>query len=979
VNAARPGLQVRLLGQPQLHDGSGPVDFRAPTRAISLLMYLLLHQDQALARDAVASMFWPDLPESEGRARLRYDIRDLRAALPATDGAPWIEADNRTIRWNPEAAVWLDIAEFERLAADPLTAARAVELYGGDLAARFDDEWLESPRERLRQLQSSLLWGLVESSRARNEPRRAVRYAQQLAQHDPWREDAVRALIELRHLLGDRAGALQTYRDFVQRLKAELDVEPMRETTIAYEHVLNAVEPPAAALIVSPKHNLPESMTSFVGRESDVETLRTALGQRRLLTLVGAGGVGKSRLAIEVARSIAERFADGVWLVELAPVVDAGLIASTIGTVLGFQSSTDASLPGALRQKQLLLLLDNCEHLIEAAAATVDRLVKACPKLRVLVTSREPLRVEGERTERVVNLDEVPAAKLFLDRAADVAPAFRLRTLDDADRQALAVISRRLDGIPLAIEFAAAWVSSLSLGVLAQRLDDRFALLTSGKRTALPRHQTLRATFDWSYALLPALEQSVLQRLSVFVGGWTLEAAGAVCGDESLSETEVVAALGSLVDKSLIVMEDGPLGQPRYRLLETTRAYALERLTQAGEHARMSRCHAEFFAGFAERYDGTWQAHLSPNYAALNAALRLDLDNWRAALKWAIDEGNDPGLGAFLVCALRWFFSTLALYSEGDRWCERALTALGTDPETRHEALIQLSIATMRGTFPFYQRFHYRAGTAERSLSAARRAAELFRTTGDNTRLSMALSMVAMYCRLTNQLAGADAAANEAASLARSSEQRVLLPIALYTKSFLIDPKSIDQREALLTEARDAASTLTAPYARGSILMALSELTFEAGDPASALIRARECQRAFEGYVSWANLAQLEISISAYSLATGQIAEADAAARRALAIGRQIGEPMVAATACQLFAGVAASHGDFPRAGRLLGASDARLATGQPRLFTEQWVYDWTLAQLKTSLLESELDPLISEGRAWNVEEAIAYILRGRE
>jgi len=971
MNAAPPGLQVRLFGQPQLHDASGPIDFRAPTRALSLLVYLLLHRDQALTRDAVASMFWPDLPESDGRARLRYDIRDLRAALPATDGTPWIVADNRVIRWNPEAAVWLDVAEFERLAADPLTAEQAVELYGGDLAHRLDDEWLQSPRERFRELQSNLLWGLVESSRARNESRRAVSFAQRLAQHDPWREDAVRALVELRYHLGDRSGALQTYRDFVQRLRAELDVEPMRETTVVYEHVLNVVEPPAAVLVVPPKHNLPESVTSFVGRESDIETLRTALGERRLLTLVGAGGVGKSRLAIEVARSVAEEFADGAWLVELAPVSDPGLIASTIGSVLGFQSSTDASLPVALREKNLLLLLDNCEHLIEAAAALVDRLVKSCPQLRILVTSREPLRIEGERTESVVNLDEAPATQLFLDRAADVSPGFRLRMLDDADRQALAVISQRLDGIPLAIEFAAAWVSSLGLGVLAQRLDDRFALLTSGKRTALPRHQTLRATFDWSYALLPALEQCVLQRLSIFVGGWNLDAASAVCSDDSLSEAAVVAALRSLLDKSLVVMESGRLAN-RYRFLETTRAYALERLSQADEQAQMAKRHAEYFAALSERLDGTW----GYRHPERNAAHRLDLDNCRTAIRWAIDEGNDPALGAALVGSSRWVFSTLALYGEGIRWCERALTALGTNAPPADEASVQLALATVMGTFP-YQRFYFREGSTARFLTAALRAVELLRTTGNTARLSQALSMAAIYFRLLNRQGDADAAATEAVELARSSEHPVLLGIALHAKSLSVEASAIGERTALLTEALDATRKLPGFYPRASILMSLGELAFEAGDPIGALRRAQQGLAAFAEGISWANLAQLEINVAAYSLAIGQVEESEAAARAALAIGRQISEPMIVVTTCQLFAGVAVLRQNYPRAARLLGASDARLATGQPRLFTEQWVYNWTLKQMESALSKGELDDFLSEGRSWNVEEVTSYIVAG--
>ncbi len=340
----------------------------------------------------------------------------------------------------------------------------------------------------------------------------------------------------------------------------------------------------------------------------------------------------------------------------------------------------------------------------------------------------------------------------------------------------MAVISQRLDGIPLAIEFAAAWVSSLSLNELAQRLDDRFALLTSGKRTALPRQQTLRATFDWSYALLAPLEQRMLQRLGIFVGSWTLESANAICNDESVSEATIVTSLGALVDKSLIVVEGGLIDK-RYRLLETARAYALERLAAAGDHARMARRHAEYFAAYAEKTGGTWQL----SYGGRHAEMHADLDNWRAALTWSIDDREDPSLGAALIASIRWLFSTQALYDEGIRWCERAVIALGTDPPPADEAAAQLALASMMGTF-LHHRFYYREGSTERFLTAAVRASELFRITGDAARLSHALSMVALYLRLSDRHAEADAAATEAVERARSSKRSVILGMALYAK-----------------------------------------------------------------------------------------------------------------------------------------------------------------------------------------------------
>jgi tetratricopeptide (TPR) repeat protein len=352
-----------------------------------------------------------------------------------------------------------------------------------------------------------------------------------------------------------------------------------------------------------------------------------------------------------------------------------------------------------------------------------------------------------------------------------------------------------------------------------------------------------------------------------------------------------------------------------------------------------------------------------------------DLDNWRAALTWSIDDGNDPSLGAALIASIRWLFATLALYGEGIRWCERALTALGTDPAPADEAAAQLALASVIGTFPCHQ-FYYREGSTERFLTAAARATELYRITGDAARLSHALSMVAHYLRLTNRRAEADAAATEAIEHARSSKRRVLLGMALYAKSFSAEATALE-RTALLSEALEATTGFPGSYIRGSILMSLGELLFEAGDPVGALSRARQSRADFEEEISWASLAQVEINMAVYSLAIGHVDEADSAARSALGIGRQIGEPMIVATTCQLFAGIAVTHGDFARAARLLGASDARLVATQPRLFTEQWVYDWTRDHLQRSLPQTEFEELLSEGRTWNTDRAIDYILAG--
>jgi predicted ATPase/DNA-binding SARP family transcriptional activator len=987
VNLVPPILQIRLFGQPQLREDSGPLSFRASTSALTLLVYLLLHRDELSARDAVALLFWPDLPESEARAKLRYEIRNLRVALPPGE-ISWILADTRTVRWNPDAAIRLDVAEFERLAAQPETAAAAVDLYKGDLAGPLDTEWLLAPRERLRELQSQLLWGLVEASRARSDRRLAIDYAQRLLQHDPWRENAIRVLIELRNDSGDRAGALQTYCDFVERLKADLGVEPMPETTAVYNQVAAAIELHSSATLRTPnaptagqlRHNLPVALTTFVGREDDVDALRALLEKRRLVTLIGTGGVGKTRLAIETTRELVERFSDGVWLVELAPLADPALVISTIANSLGLQNPSESTALEMLRGKHILLVLDNCEHLIVDAARIVERLLLECPRMHVLATSREPLRCLGERTERVVSLalpardqstfpsleklKESAAVRLFLDRAADVAPAISIRCDSEVERLALATIARRLDGIPLAIEFAAARTSSLSLEALAKLLDDRYTLLTAGKRTALPRQQTLRATLDWSYDLLTPVEQCLLARTAIFSGGWTLKALGAVCSDGAVPEQQIIDVLTSLVDKSLVVM-DFTSPEARYHLLETTRAYALERLVQNAEHGRITRLHAEYYLILARSIDNTW--HPSP--AGGIEQFLLELDNFRAALTWAIDAKENPGLGASLIAALRGSFATQSLNDEEVRWCERTITVLGANPEPDHEAAVQLALAGSMGTFPFFPRFHYyRSGTVERFLAAAERAAELLRAIGDGANCALALSLAALHLRLARE-ARAVTVAEDAVAVSRDSRKPLAIAMARYAQSFAIDQSATTLRMTLLSEALDLALTVSKTYCPSAVLHALGEAAFESGDPINALSYAQRCAEI--EFSAPVYPAQARINIAAYSLILGRIDDAHANSRQALAVAQRIGEPMLAGAAFQHLAGVAATRGDVERAGRLLGASNAR-RDGMPiRLFTEQTAYDWTISQMRESNAKENVDRLMREGYTWSVDYAI--------
>ncbi|HLZ30527.1 MAG TPA: tetratricopeptide repeat protein [Chloroflexota bacterium] len=432
--------------------------------------------------------------------------------------------------------------------------------------------------------------------------------------------------------------------------------------------------------------NIPVSLTSFVGRERELAELTQLLEDVRLLTLVGAGGVGKTRLAMRLARNLAPSVADGVWVTELAALQDPGLVAYAVAATLNVRERPDesirATLCEVLKTREVLLVLDNCEHLIETCAELVQELLLACPKLRVVATSRQTLGVAGEATWRVPSLsmldpglaagDEIGASeavRLFLDRSRSVLPGF---VLTDQNAATVAQICRRLDGIPLAIELAAARVNALGLEQILARLDDRFRLLSDASRRVPARHRTLAATVDWSHDLLTDDERLLFRRLAVFAGGWTLEAAEAVCSGAGVRAEEVFDRLSRLVDRSLVVVE-GQATVARYGLLETLRQYALERLEAAGEAPALRDHHLDWYLALAQRADA---AFFGPAQSTWLAVLEREHDNARAALRWCLDSGAvEKGLALATAYASFWEIRGHRYRTEGRRWLEEGLAA----------------------------------------------------------------------------------------------------------------------------------------------------------------------------------------------------------------------------------------------------------------------------------------------------------------
>ena len=493
------------------------------------------------------------------------------------------------------------------------------------------------------------------------------------------------------------------------------------------EHLFQIVAPDLPAdfprlntLDIAP-NNLPVVISSFIGRQTEVAAVQRRVAESRLVTLTGPGGCGKTRLALEAATRLQVDFPDGVWWIELAPLADPALVAQTVAFTLGLREDPNRPieqvLTDSLRPKKALLLLDNCEHLIDACAGLSDSLLAACPRLHILASSREALGITGEVAYRVPSLatadpDHLPppadlarveAVRLFAERAAAVRPGFELA---ESNAPAVAQIVKRLDGIPLAIELAAARAKTLSARQIAQRLDDRFRLLTGGSRTALPRQQTLRATIDWSYDLLPEPERRLFCRLAVFRGGWTLEAAEAVCagpdltGFGNLSGLDVLDLLGHLVDKSLVMVEDRD-GEARYSRLETIRQYGCEKLLESGEGERVRQRHLDYFLKFAERGDRELNG---PHSLEWTHRMERENDNLRAALEFAFGAEGAGDKGVRLILALagfHGFWQMRSYWKEANFWLEKALENPGVRPGTALRAQLLFDCDVFVGSNPW--------------------------------------------------------------------------------------------------------------------------------------------------------------------------------------------------------------------------------------------------------------------------------------
>ncbi|HKE79708.1 MAG TPA: BTAD domain-containing putative transcriptional regulator [Solirubrobacteraceae bacterium] len=680
------GLGIQLLGTFAVRVDGAPVpeDAWRLRRARTLVKLLALAPERRLHREVVVELLWPD-GDGKGLHQVLYTARRALGGerLVLREGVVALEGD-----------VVVDADAFERAAATAREERTrecyraALDLYGGELLPedRYE-EWTAARRESLRETQARLAVELAEVEAAGGDTAAAIGTLQRVVADDPLHEVAHRALMRLFAADGRGQQALAQYEQLREALRRELGADPDPETRALYRELLagqHEAEPGRPS-------RLPHQLTMFVGRERELAELEQLLGRTRLLTLTGPGGAGKTRLSLELAA----RLPDDVRVVELAPVADPAFVVEETAAALGVQPRSDRDaievLASQIGEQRLVIVLDNCEHVIDACARLADRLLRDCPNLRMLATSRERLRIDGEVAWRVPSLtlpdpaaaERSEAVRLFCLRAADAAPGF---ALDAGNVEPVAEICRRLDGMPLALELAAARAAVLSPQQIAERLGDSLTLLQAGSRAGLTRQQTLRATLQWSHDLLSEPERTLYRRLGVFAGTFPVEAVEGICG-----ERETIDLLARLVEKSLVQVEATPDGH-RYRLLETVRQDARERLAAAGEAAQMGAAHRAWYLAIAEAADRDRDPTVAPDWPATR--LEPEHDDVRAALASAIR--HDPPAALRLANGIWWCWMARGYFAEGARWLQEALAAAPDRTPERARALHSLAAIEIR-------------------------------------------------------------------------------------------------------------------------------------------------------------------------------------------------------------------------------------------------------------------------------------------
>jgi predicted ATPase/DNA-binding SARP family transcriptional activator/DNA-binding CsgD family transcriptional regulator len=963
-------------------------------KAAALVKLLALAPRHALHREQIMDLLWPELGKRAASNNLRGSLHSARRTLASdpAEGSRYLASEDESLVLCPEGELCVDVDAFEeavataRRARDPGAYRVAIELYSGELlpSDRYE-EWAESRRQELRHTWLSMHVELARVYEERGDYEKGIETLQKALSEEPTNEQMHASLMRLYAFSERRREALAQYGRLVEAVSGQLDAEVSATTERLGEEIAAGRFPPALPTIAPTEessdtgsHNLPASRTSFVGREHEMMEIKRHLAMTGLLTLTGAGGSGKTRLALEVARDLIGAYPDGVWLAELASLSQGEFIPQAVAEAVGVPGQpgrplTD-TLVDALRTKKMLLVLDNCEHLVDAVVDLVASLLESCPYLRILATSREVLRMSGEviwpvsllsvpdpmRQPAVADLEGYEAIRLFVDRARQRNPAFALRP---ESAQAVAQVCAHLEGLPLAIELAAARIKMLPPRALLDRLSSRLKLLTGGPRELSERQRTLRSTIEWSYELLEEGEKVLFRRLSVFSSGATLEATERVCdalGDLSMDALDGVS---SLLDKSLLRQEEGAEGELRLVMLETIREYAQERLEQSGEAETIKRAHAEYFLALAEDAEPMlW----GPEDAAWLDRLERDHDNMRAALSWSIQH-DEVELALRLGGALRWFWYMAGYYSEGRSWLEAALGKEGpASAEARIKALD--GVGSLAGT----------QGDLDRAESAAEEGLDLCTEAGISNKAAADFkNLLGEVARIQGDHERAARLSEESLALYQEAGDKLGIAWSLGDLANVSDDRGDHERAKQLYEEGIAMSRqLGSAHPLGDYLISSGYSLLLEGDLERAIALNQEAADLFRkqgrrGGLRWAldNLGWAE-------LLRGEYERAEYLHKESLVLSKELGDKHIGSESLEGLACTAGAMGDAERAARLYGAAEAlRGAVGYQQIPRQRSLREPFLGAARSRLDEAAWEDAFLEGRAMGLGEATEYAL----
>jgi predicted ATPase/DNA-binding SARP family transcriptional activator len=978
-------VQFRILGPLEVLDGESVVPL-AGAKLRALLALLLLSANEAVSSDRLLEALWGERRPESGTKALHVRVSQLRKALGPAGSLVLTRAPGYLLALEGEQ---LDLSRFERLVAeadqaDPALAAaklrEGLALWrGAPLADLAYESFAQPAIGRLEELRLVALEKRVEADLVLGHHAEVVGELEELAAVHPLRERFRGQLMLALYRCGRQADALAAYQSARRELVEELGLEPspslreLEQAILRQDSALDAGPEVAHSLATAgpmpetpdqaaeARDNLPAQASSFVGREGELSELRGLLSSARVLTLTGAGGVGKTRLALEVAGAVLGRWRDGVWFVDLAPLSDPTLVAAKLADVLSVPEAPGAppleSLVHASRSRELLVILDNCEHLIESAAILADTLVTACPRVSVIATSREALRIAGQ-VYRVPSLTLPPsdngqidsvqgseAVALFVDRARRQRAHF---ALDPANSATVARLCRRLDGIPLAIELAAARLGALCVTDIERRLDDRFGLLTGGSRAALPRQQTLEALIDWSYNLLNPNEQEVLERLSVFAGGFDLESAEAVA--TASPEAPVLDEVMALVDKSLVQQGEK---SGRYRLLETVRDYAATKLLARGlETAGAARAvHRDRYLTLAE----TAAPHLIGNrQVEWLDRLELDLDNLRAAIsECEVDPDPEPGLR--LARALHYFWAYRHSGAEGLEAVCAALNRADAQAPTLVRGRAETAATHLLASI---SRDYDLAGAHGREALAIAHALS------DERLKDEALCLLLVVAGLQGDEETHQSLSHEALSAARTLGDPHVTAQTLLEWSSLTHVTTHSERVQALEESLALCRTTGDQILRVRILNTLGYSTMDAGDISTARRYLNEARCLMRGTGDSQGLTLTTLNLGFASYRDGDNPQAQALFEEALRIALRNSDMYTVAYAQLGLALLATCAGDTRRAAALHATADAifeKLGTHAEAV--EARLREADIARLRATLGDSEFELAYNAGR----------------